>query len=100
MISLDQVKKSARLAKLKFNDEEINQFSLQLAKIMDMIDQMEEINVTGIEPLTSVCDTSGFMRDDIVTEKNLDADLFSNTPSPDAAFAKEIKCFIVPKVVE
>ena len=100
MITQEDVKKAARLAKLKFTDEETAKYAGQLGNIMGMIDELGAVNIGDVKPLTSVHDAQLRMREDHVTEKDLGADLFANAPGKDAAFAKEIKCFIVPKVVE
>ena len=100
MITQESLKKTARLAKLRFNDHDIKLYTAQLGSIMDMIERLQEVDTNGIEPLSSVHEMSMWMRDDIVTEENLDSTLFLNLPGKDASFAKEIKCFIVPKVVE
>lgn len=100
MISEIEVKHAAKLAKLKFNDDEIQSLKHQLGNIMTMIQEIRQVDCTDVAPLASVCEQVPFMRDDIVTESNLGAALFANAPGKDAAFAQEIKCFIVPKVVE
>ena len=100
MISEAEVKNAAKLARLSFNDGQITHFTKQLGDIMTMIEEMKKVDCTNIEPLSSVCEQTPFMRDDIVTEGDLGSALFANAPGADAEFAKEIKCFIVPKVVE
>lgn len=100
MITNDEVKKIARLAKLKFSDLEISNLATQLTNIMNMIDDLNEVDCENVEPLTSVCDMNLIMRKDEVSVGNISDELFSNVPGKSAEFAKEIKCFIVPKVVE
>lgn len=100
MITDIEVKKIANLAKLNLKDDEISQLSRQLSNIMSMIDQLNEINCDGIEPLTSVLDATQRTRTDESVVENTVEDLFSNVPGSNKDFAKEIKCFIVPKVIE
>lgn len=100
MITQNDVKKAARLAKIKFSDIEIEKYTSQLSSIVDMIEELQEVDTADIRPLTSVHDASARLRDDVVTEGDLGESLFSNAPGKDAAFSKEIKCFVVPKVVE
>jgi len=100
MITKEDVKKAAHLAKIKFSESDIEKYTLQLSNIMDMIEELQDVDTEGVEPLTSVHNASARLRADDVTEGDLGADLFANAPGSDAAFAKEIKCFIVPKVVE
>lgn len=100
MISSDEIKKIAKLAKLSLNENDIGKYTSQLSNIMQMISEMNKVDTDSISPMTSVCDMETRLRDDEVTEQNLSDSLFSNAPGKDANFAKEIKCFIVPKVVE
>jgi len=100
MITQEDVKKAARLAKIQFSESDIGKYTLQLGNIMDMIEDLKEVDTDNVEPLTSVHDAFLRLREDEVTEKDLGASLFANAPGSSAAFAKEIKCFIVPKVVE
>lgn len=99
-ITLSDVEKLSHLARLKFSDQELHHFKTELSTIMDMIDTVQDLDCDGVEPLTSVTDMSQRMRKD---EEIMNVDtneLFSNAPGADAKLAKEIKCFIVPKVVE
>lgn len=100
IISQSELQKIAKLARLKFSDNEIEQYKSQIDNIMDMISSMESVDISGIDPLTSVCEMKEHMRDDIVTETDQSDELFKNAPGSSAEFAREIKCFIVPKVVE
>lgn len=99
-ISLTEVKKVAHLARLEFNNEEFGNFQHQLSTIMDMIDQIQEVDCEGVEPLTSVTDMCQRVRKDKEIANVSTNELFSNAPGTDSKLAKEIKCFIVPKVVE
>lgn len=100
MITTQEVKKIAHLSRLSFKDEEILSLTKQISGIMQMIDVLNEVNCDGVEPLTSVCDMNQRMRADEVTDSNICDELFSNAPGESAKFAKEIKCFVVPKVME
>lgn len=100
MTSESEIKNIATLAKLKFSDAEIKEFTNQFTNILNVIKEIEQVDCSNIEPLSSVCEQQPFIRKDEVTEKDLGAALFVNAPGKDAEFAKEIKCFIVPKVVE
>ncbi len=100
MITKEDVKKVARLAKLNMSEAETELYTVQLGNIMEMIDDMLEVDCDGIEPLRSVCEIKAHLREDKITETDISDQLFVNAPGKDAAFAKEIKCFIVPKVIE
>jgi aspartyl-tRNA(Asn)/glutamyl-tRNA(Gln) amidotransferase subunit C len=100
MIAQKDITKAARLAKIKFSDSEVEKYTAQLSNIMRMIEELQEVDTDGVKPLASVHDASARLREDVVTECDLGDSLFVNAPGKDASFAQEIKCFIVPKVVE
>ena len=99
-ISNEEVRKVAKLARLKFTEQEIQNFTTQICSIMDMIDSIDEVDCDNVEPLTSVSNSNQRFREDEISTDVTIEDLFKNVPGKDANLAKEIKCFIVPKVVE
>lgn len=100
MITKEEVKKIAKLARLKFEEDKVEEFSSRLSYIMDMIDILNEIDCTDVKPLTSVCDMQARMRPDEVTSKDHSNELFDNVQGVSRQLAKEVKYFITPKVVE
>lgn len=100
LISSDDTKKVARLAKLSFNENAEREVTTKLNSIMVMIDELQDVNCDGIEPLRSVLDMQQRFAEDQVQEKDISDDLFSNIPKSGSDLAKEVKCFVVPKVVE
>lgn len=100
MINIDEVKKLSHLAKLKLDDKEVTELQTNLSSIMDMIDALKEVDTENVEPLTSVVDATNRVREDQVNDGDIQDDLFKNAPGKTADLAKEIKCFVVPKVVE
>ncbi len=100
MITADKVKKIAKLAKLSVEDNEIMNFQRQLSNIIDMIDTLKEVDCNGVTPLTSVCNMTQRLREDKVAGVNISEELFANVTGKNAKLAKEVKCFIVPKMVE
>jgi aspartyl-tRNA(Asn)/glutamyl-tRNA(Gln) amidotransferase subunit C len=100
MISLDDIKKLSHLAKIKLNGKEANDLQVKLSDIMGMIDSLKEVDTEGIVPLTSVVDATNRLREDEVNDGDIQENLFKNAPGKNADLAKEIKCFVVPKVVE
>lgn len=99
-IKSEDVRKVAKLARLKFSDAEVASFATQLDNIMKMIDEIEEVDCENVEPLASVCDMNLRQRKDQVNNQITRDELFSNVPGKDADIAKEVKCFVVPKMVE
>lgn len=100
MITTDKVKKIAKLAKLEFDNNEIANFQRQLSNILNMIDELKEVDCSGIVPLASVCNMTQRMREDKVSDSDISEELFANVTGKNAELAKEVKCFIVPKMVE
>ena len=100
MIKEEELKKLQKLAKLSFSKDELDGFTKKLNSVMAMIDSLAEANCENIEPLRSVSDMYQRTREDEVTVGDIADQLFANVPAQNAAFAKEVKCFIVPKMVE
>ncbi|GAB4163823.1 MAG: Asp-tRNA(Asn)/Glu-tRNA(Gln) amidotransferase subunit GatC [Rickettsiaceae bacterium] len=100
MIGDKELEKLQKLAKLSLASEDSARFSAKLKGVIDMIDQLHEVKCDEVEPLRSVCEMSQRMVSDEVSVSDVSGDLFKNVPGNNADFAKEIKCFIVPKVVE
>lgn len=100
MITNEEVQKIAKLARFNFSQEELNNFSYQLTEMMNMIDIFNDVDCSNVEPLTSVCDMQQRMRKDQVLYGDISDELFANLPNDKAELAKEVKCFVVPKVVE
>ncbi len=100
MITDVELKKLQKLAKLSFTQSESEAFLQKLTSVMDMIDQLQDVDCSGVEPLRSVCDGNQRLRLDEVTADDKSDDLFKNIPDTGSSFAKEIKCFVVPKVIE
>ena len=95
-MSVDQatVKRVARLARLKVKEEDVPRLAGELNSILGWIEQLNEVDVSKVEPLTSVVTMSMKMRDDVVTDGHYPAKIVGNAPAQEDAF------FMVPKVVE
>ena len=100
MISDIEQKKLQKLARLSFSEDEAKALVAKLGNILSMINQIHEVDCQNIEPLRSVCSMTQRMRPDNVDVPDLSEDLFKNVPGHQADLAREIKCFVVPKVVE
>jgi aspartyl-tRNA(Asn)/glutamyl-tRNA(Gln) amidotransferase subunit C len=95
-MSVDQktVKRVARLARLKVKDEEVLRLAGELNAILGFIEQLNEVDVANVEPLTSVVTMKMKMRQDVVTDGHYPQKIVANAPAQDDDF------FMVPKVVE
>jgi aspartyl-tRNA(Asn)/glutamyl-tRNA(Gln) amidotransferase subunit C len=88
------VKRIARLARIKITDEEVKGLETELSGILDWVAQLNEVDVTGVEPMTCVVPIKLSMRDDVVTDGEIAAQVTRNAPVSTDNF------FVVPKVVE
>ena len=93
-IDIATVAKIAHLARLKVPQEQLQQVAGELSKILNWVEQLNEVNVEGVEPLANVNDLPLRWRDDVVTDGGKAEDILANAPAKTADF------FVVPKVVE
>jgi aspartyl-tRNA(Asn)/glutamyl-tRNA(Gln) amidotransferase subunit C len=93
-VDKDTVRRIAKLSRLAVDEQRVGAMVGELNGILSWVEQLKEVNVEGVAPLTSVVEQKLKMRDDVVTDGgNADA-LMSNAPSDVDHF------FVVPKVVE
>jgi aspartyl-tRNA(Asn)/glutamyl-tRNA(Gln) amidotransferase subunit C len=64
MLSRDQVLHVARLARLELTDDEVERYSGELSKVLDYIEKIEELDLTGVEPTSHVVDVENALRAD------------------------------------
>ena len=88
------VRKVAKLARIAVPEDRLEPLAAELSGIMDWIEQLGEVNVDGVEPMTSVVAAKLPMREDVVSDGGSSARVLSNAPRAADGF------FIVPKVVE
>lgn len=95
-MSVDEatVRRVASLARIAVREEDLPALAGEINGILGFVEQLGEVDVDGIEPMTSVTPMSMKMREDIVTDGNKAADIVANAP------ATEDHYFLVPKVVE
>ena len=93
-VDKDTVRRIARLARLALDEERVEPMMNDLNNIFAWVEQLKEVDVTGVAPMTSVVAQKLKMRDDVVTEGGDAAALMSNAPLAEDNF------FAVPKVLE
>jgi aspartyl-tRNA(Asn)/glutamyl-tRNA(Gln) amidotransferase subunit C len=93
-VDLATVKRVARLSRIAVSEEDANRMVGELNGILGFVEQLSEVNVDGIEPMTSVTPMTMRKREDAVTDGNKAEDIVANAPATDRNF------FMVPKVVE
>ena len=82
------------LAKLELSDEEKEQAKKDMASMLDYIDQLNELDTTGVEPMSHVFPIENVMREDVVTNGDESEKTLFNAPE------RKDKTFVVPKTVE
>ena len=95
-MSVDQgtVRRIAHLARVAVGDSEVEHLQGEINAILSFVEQLGEVNVDGVEPMTSVLPMNLRMRSDKVTDGFKADDVIANAP------AREDHFFAVPKVVE
>jgi aspartyl-tRNA(Asn)/glutamyl-tRNA(Gln) amidotransferase subunit C len=95
-MSVDEktVRHIAKLARIAVSDAEVAALAPELSNILGWIEQLGEVDVAGVEPMTAVIPNQLRLRDDIVTEGDIQADILANAPLAEHGF------FAVPKVIE
>jgi len=93
-VDKDTVRRIAKLARLALEEERVEPMMHELNGIFAWVEQLNEVDVGGIEPMTSVVAQKLKMRDDVVTDGGMAEAVTANAPQSEDHF------FVVPKVVE
>ena len=88
------VRRVAHLARIAVADEEVENLKGELNAILAFVEQLTEVDVDGVEPMTSVTPMAMKMREDTVTDGGIPDAILANAPAHEHHF------FLVPKVVE
>ena len=93
-VDADTVRKVAKLARISVKDAELEPLAQEISGILDWIEQLQEVDVDGVEPMTSAVPMRLKRREDVVTDGQRRDDVLANAPEAREGF------FSVPKVVE
>ena len=93
-VDLATVKRVARLARIAVDEEDAQRMVSELNAILGFVEQLNEVDVSGVEPMTSVTPMAMKKRQDVVTDGGKADDIVANAPATEEHF------FLVPKVVE
>lgn len=88
------VKRVGRLARIRIEESEVEKYQGELNTILGFVEQLGEVDVTGVEPMTSVTPMALRRRDDKVTDGGYPEKIVANAPLTEDNF------FEVPKVIE
>ncbi len=90
----DDVRNIAQLARLHLGDDEIERYAADLSSILDLVEQMQKVDTSAVEPLANPLDASQRLREDAVTETDQRDRFQAIAPDVEAGFYR------VPKVIE
>ena len=98
-VTREEVTKIASLARIKMGDDELDTMVPELNNILNWVEQLGEVDTSGVEPMTAVIPNTLRLRDDVVDADPLTAggrreDVLANAPAAEHGF------FGVPKVIE
>jgi aspartyl-tRNA(Asn)/glutamyl-tRNA(Gln) amidotransferase subunit C len=88
------VKRIGRLARIRVEEDEVEKYQGEINAILGFVEQLNEVNVEGVEPMTSVTPMQLRRRDDVVTDGGYPEKVVANAPLTEDNF------FMVPKVIE
>jgi aspartyl-tRNA(Asn)/glutamyl-tRNA(Gln) amidotransferase subunit C len=93
-VDSDTVRRIAHLSRIRLDEARIEPMRGDLNAILAFIEQLNEVDTDGVEPMTSVVETKMRLRADVVNDGNKADDIVANAPVSEDGF------FMVPKVVE
>ena len=94
MLSQEQIKHVAKLSKLSYTDDELDNFVPEFGRIIDMVEQLQEVDTTGVPVTTHVTDARNIMREDVAvpgTDRDL---MMRNVPQQQDGLIK------VPAIID
>ncbi len=97
-ISSEQITATARLARLRVDESEVAELTRRISSILDMVDQMQSVDTSGIEPMANSLDAVQHLRPDEVVEP--EDKISSRDEFLAIAPASEDGLFLVPRVIE
>jgi aspartyl-tRNA(Asn)/glutamyl-tRNA(Gln) amidotransferase subunit C len=93
-VDIEITRRVAHLARIRVAEADLEPLSRDLSRILAFAEQLAEVDVTGVEPMTSVTPMALKMREDVVTDGAIRDRVLANAPDATEGF------FAVPKVVE
>jgi aspartyl-tRNA(Asn)/glutamyl-tRNA(Gln) amidotransferase subunit C len=93
-VDADTVRRIAHLARIAVTEAEVPHLQGELNAMLAFVEQLSEVDVAGVEPMTSVMPMEMKKRQDVVNDGEIADDVVVNAPATEHHF------FLVPKVVE
>ncbi len=94
MITEDDVRYIANLARLHLDEKEIREYKEDLKKILEYVEKLKEVDTESVEPISHINEVSSVMREDVVFPSFERKEMLKSAPETDGEF------FIVPRVIE
>lgn len=94
-LTREDILKLARLARLSLTDEEVERFTNEISAILEYVEQLSKVDITGLEPTSQVTGLQDVMRSDVVIDYGISTDeLLKNVPHTEGGQIK-VKRMIV-----
>ena len=93
-VNAETVRKIARLSRLHVEEDRLQPLAEELNGILGWIEQLNEVDVDGVEPMTSAVDVEAPLRSDDITDGGKRDDVLANAPKSEDGF------YVVPRSVE
>jgi aspartyl-tRNA(Asn)/glutamyl-tRNA(Gln) amidotransferase subunit C len=93
-VDAETVRRIAHLARIAVADEEVGHLQTEINAMLAFVEQLSEVDVEGVEPMTSVSPMELKQREDKVTDGGIAEEIVRNAPATEDNF------FLVPKVIE
>jgi aspartyl-tRNA(Asn)/glutamyl-tRNA(Gln) amidotransferase subunit C len=93
-LTRDDVAKVALLGRLKLSDDELEQMTTQLGRVLEYVDILNEVDTAGVEPMAHPIELANVFRDDVECESLPREDALANAPKTDG------RCFVVPAILD
>jgi aspartyl-tRNA(Asn)/glutamyl-tRNA(Gln) amidotransferase subunit C len=93
-VDADTVRRIAHLARIAVTEAEVPHLQGELNAMLSFLEQLSEVDISGVEPMTSVMPMEMKKRPDLVNDGDIPDDIVKNAPATENHF------FLVPKVVE
>lgn len=87
-LSKEEIKKIANLGRLSLTDEEVEKLSGDLSAVLGYVEQLNELNTDGVEPMIGAVSHSKERREDIVADSGLQAKMLENAPDSEGTAIK------------
>ena len=87
-VTNDTIKHVAALAKLEFSEEELAKFTPQMGKILEMAEELQAVDTTGVEETVQVVDRDTVFREDVPEKWQTREEMMKNVPDKSNGFVK------------